>query len=293
MRLSISEGKQQKLEHDFSKLKQTVVDLQNQQMSNNILIYGLPELPRENCRLVVINFFNEVLKISDQDIRSSIHIDVTHRIGPPSQTKPRQMLVKFCDKRSKVHMYEHVKNLKNTPYSISDQLASATREKRIAQVPAFRRLKQEGSACKLVGDKLIKGRTLQDPKFEKHRLPDVHPVKAVLIETFTTAAEVRVFNAYALTCEDVSAAAIALSSLFQEQSVVSANHRVYAYKIGNCSGWDDDGEYGAGSRLYDRLSGAGFDNFFVCVTRVSGGVNLGNKRFDHICNVACDAVGKL
>ncbi|KAJ3389365.1 hypothetical protein HDU84_008814 [Entophlyctis sp. JEL0112] len=55
-------------------------------------------------------------------------------------------------------------------------------------------------------------------------------------------------------------------------------------------GWEDDGEDGAGRRLWVALRDAGACDCIVVVSRWYGGTNLGPVRFEHISNLGVAAV---
>jgi len=68
-----------------------------------------------------------------------------------------------------------------------------------------------------------------------------------------------------------------------------ADHKIMAWKVGQASGFDDDGEKWAGRKVLDLLI-ASEDEGVLCVARWYGGIMLGPARFDHIIHVAADAL---
>jgi hypothetical protein len=68
-----------------------------------------------------------------------------------------------------------------------------------------------------------------------------------------------------------------------------ADHKIMAWKIGQTSGFHDDGEKWAGRKVLDILI-ASEDEGLLCVARWYGGIMLGPARFDHIVHVAADAL---
>eukprot|EP00593_Proboscia_inermis_P002873 CAMPEP_0171297628 /NCGR_PEP_ID=MMETSP0816-20121228/6370_1 /TAXON_ID=420281 /ORGANISM="Proboscia inermis, Strain CCAP1064/1" /LENGTH=237 /DNA_ID=CAMNT_0011772031 /DNA_START=91 /DNA_END=804 /DNA_ORIENTATION=+ len=90
----------------------------------------------------------------------------------------------------------------------------------------------------------------------------------------------------------------ALDKLRSNTKISRATHNMYAYRFTEIikdgeaekkvlkHDNDDDGEDCAGSRMAQLLAMRGDDGVLVVVSRWSGGVKLGPKRFAHITNVA-------
>lgn len=293
LRMSVLEGKNMKLENDFSKLKEVVLDIQSRQMRENILIQGLAETPRENCVHVVKEFFKNSLHIPDGDVK----VDVAHRIGKQTYPRQRQMVVKLIDRGSKITIFKHVKNLKGTTYSVVDQLPNEVRERRIAQVPTWKQLKQEGNSCKFIGDRLTVSGEVKDPEFSKNPLAHATSTNLLPITKFAISEVISdrgsKFRAYATRVTDTESASNALSSLFQEEDVANATHRIYAYSLDPEHGWNDDGEYGSAKKLYNDIKETDHEYYIVCVIRKFGGQYLGKDRFTHISKCALDALDRL
>lgn len=304
MKLAVLEGKHCKLEDDFCKLKMVVTDIQCRQMNENVLLYNIDDTPVENCVNVVTNFFKKQLKIPSTKIQSInnqnglIKIDVAHRNGKFITSRKRSIVVKFVDRTSKLEVFKYVKNLKGTDYSVSDQLPAPVRERRIAQLPLLRSLRADDKKCKLIADKIILEKEgIVDPEFEKGPKLNVIGEGVYELDRFTESDMITdrgsTFKGYATRIEDFSEASIALSSLYQDQCVVKATHRIYCYNIDGQQGWSDDGEFSAGSKLAAEINKTAEDNYFICVTRHYGGTNLGKARFDHIIAAGKDAYARL
>ena len=82
----------------------------------------------------------------------------------------------------------------------------------------------------------------------------------------------------------------ALHALYSDARIARATHNIYAYRLKTPSGhlehYEDDGEWGAGSKLLDLLKANHIEDTLVCVTRWYGGTHLGKARFDFILNCA-------
>ena len=101
----------------------------------------------------------------------------------------------------------------------------------------------------------------------------------------------------------IAAANAVIALMKQESCCASADHNMTAYRIGgNRKGvkvekaYDDDGEAHGGQRLLGALTRANACNVAVVVSRVYGGVNIGKRRFELICETASqllDACGHV
>ena len=72
-----------------------------------------------------------------------------------------------------------------------------------------------------------------------------------------------------------------------------SNHIMMAYVVKDYTGNCDDGEYGASKRLLQLVSGGGFSDTILFVTREYAGTHLGQRCFLHIEKVAKEALDVL
>ena len=75
--------------------------------------------------------------------------------------------------------------------------------------------------------------------------------------------------------------------------IARATHNVWAYRVGNASDNDDDGETAAGGRMAELLAVCGVDGWLCVVTRHYGGIKLGPDRFRHFKNAARELLERV
>ena len=71
-----------------------------------------------------------------------VRVDIEHRIGQ-RKAKPRPLVVSFVTRRGRDIILSHAKNLKSTPYAVTEQLPPSIREQRTAQIPSLIKLRKE------------------------------------------------------------------------------------------------------------------------------------------------------
>ena len=87
-----------------------------------------------------------------------IRIDIALRTEQ-KQTKSRPVIFKFMSHSGRNLALSYAKNLKQSPYAISEHFPPSVREKRLAQIPELIRMRNEAktvkdnSIIKLVADK--------------------------------------------------------------------------------------------------------------------------------------------
>ncbi|CAH1160019.1 unnamed protein product [Phaedon cochleariae] len=101
-------------------VEQKLDSIQQQTKSNNVCIYGVPEMNNENTKDVILENLssNSVINLQERDIISCF------RVGTPSNNKkkPRPIILKFRDPKEKVKLFKNVKNLKNKSIFITEDL---------------------------------------------------------------------------------------------------------------------------------------------------------------------------
>ena len=88
LHLKILTGVVIKQEEEIERLKAQVKTLQNKEVRNNLLVGGLIEAEGENCKQKVLDFFKDIMLISE-------HIEVTqaYRQGPAKPDFTRNIIV--------------------------------------------------------------------------------------------------------------------------------------------------------------------------------------------------------
>ena len=101
------------------------------------------------------------------------------------------------------------------------------------------------------------------------------------------------FQAHLYKIETTTDVQHCLNHIVENKKVAKASHpHIFAYRL-SCgesgavsTGFDDDGESGAGKRLLALLENRDLENTLIAVTRWYGGSHLGGARFRAITNCA-------
>ena len=119
-----SDGIIARLSSRIKSLETKLEDLQIHSMKSNLLFYNIPEKPEEDIYEIMDNFMKQTLKISEELLKNpggEISVDVSHRLGQ-KRGKPRPVFVKFLTQRGCDLVRSFAKELKSTPYALSEHL---------------------------------------------------------------------------------------------------------------------------------------------------------------------------
>jgi translation initiation factor 6 (eIF-6) len=118
------------LQEDLNKLNRRLNKVQNkandnEQYSrrNNLRIYGIAEKQIENCYDEVTKFCNEELGVSIE----RNEIDRAHRVGKPSDTNSRAIIVKLKS-YTKLSIMKNKAKLRGKPLFINEDLTRANQQ---------------------------------------------------------------------------------------------------------------------------------------------------------------------
>ena len=141
------------------------------EMKNNILIRNIPEQKYENAYDVVIDFMHDQLAIpdtlvcTDENPTGFIRLDVAHRISKYQPNSRRPIVAKFDNRNSRDAIFEYVRNLKDTEFSVNEQYPNEIRARQFAQMSKVKHAKEENKKAKFRGDKLFVNGFYSDPEF--------------------------------------------------------------------------------------------------------------------------------
>ena len=175
-----------------------------------------------------------------------------------------------------------------------------------AQIPLLTELRSKavkektGERVKLIKDKLIVNSKINNEVFEKNPLDMMvacgEPVKFDnLVHSEAIIEKGSVFPGHLYPAHTIADATQALRSLAQNDDIAKNDHWIYAYNITGLDGqvkcgYSDDEEWKAGTILMELLKQKGLSEVILIMTRKYGGINLGQKRFELIKNVAVNAI---
>ena len=230
---------------------------------------------------------------------------MVHCIGQRG-TRPRPVVASFTTQQGMCMVMSYSKQLKSTPFSISEQLPPSVHEWRTAQIPQMIKLRNEAQSknvsadIKLVKDKLIVNNKLKSDTFESNPVKYVTPTEDdISFDTIQHSTRIimedSVFQAHFHPIHIQKEAKQVLRALHQNKVVSDSDHVIYAYKYVDLDGqtvqgYSDDGEWNTSCILRDLLQQKGLTEAMLVVTCKYGGYKLGKKRFELIKQVANEAL---
>ena len=306
------EGLTTKMQDQIDIIHKRLLNSEQAITSKNVVMSNVDEVKskaKEDCEQTVKTIMISEMKIPQDriytcgNITGDIKIDSAYRLGKRSRFS-RPLVVKFCDTRSKKIFFSYVQNLKGTKINISDDLPSEMRERRISQIPVMKDLKlKSGRDVKIsmIKDQLIVDGKVRDPQFSRNKLKygqcltQLKPVNEDQYSMCKSTPDGKnSFTAFACEISSQDEACRSHESLFQLAEVAKATHRVYAYALegergSKNYGHDDDAEFGASTKILQKLNSKGIVNYYVCITRSYGG-KMGKARFDTYEELATQAL---
>ena len=120
------------VKHDSSitTIDHKVTNMQTRSMRKNLIISGIKEKSKENCKVVANKFFKDKLKIDEE-----LPIATAHRLGDKSNEE-RPLIVQLTNQADKGKIFQHVKNLKDLEsevgagYFVNEQLPPVKEERK-------------------------------------------------------------------------------------------------------------------------------------------------------------------
>ena len=311
LQLRECEGTIGKLTSTVSTLENKIEALQIYSMKSNLVFHNMPEKEGEDCLVEVLTFMQHHLKIPENVLFSSanpfgdIRVDVAHHVGAKSY-RPRSMIVKFMSYRGRDLVLSYVKNLKQSPYAISEHLLVSVRERRLAQIPLLIEKRNEAknnhtnSRVKMVADKLIVNSNVSTEAFELNPLDTTMPAsEPIPLETLLYSSPVTVkgsiFQGHLYPVHTEGELIQAIRPISQDKQLAKSNHTMYAYNfidpggVNRC-GYFDDGEWRGGSILSSILCENQLSNVVIIITMKFRGVHRGKKCFELIRQMANEAI---
>lgn len=306
-----------------------LLDLTRRGMEQNLIIHGVDdsieandakeETPmytyKERPKYSALEFFRKELDL-DLAIKD---IWKAHRVGPYKKDKVRPLIVKISYAAKDLIM-EHLPKLKgrsnpmtNQKFFVSEQIPEAIVEMKKQTTARLKPLKEANDkkskenkdTIQLVGDKILVNGQVQIPEV-------VTPTPAQLFLNTVEQKEVDMMqNKFVetdveyLKNSEFSAMAVKVHSILEVnrayvaamQRYPATDHIMLGYALkenGNLKmGSADDREFGAGTKIKDRIFHKKARNTAVFVFRKFGGVHLGFQRFAVIEKVADLAIDLL
>ena len=145
-----------KLQNKF--LNRRAESLENYSRKDNLLISGIKETEREDCRAIIKAFLKDTLKISkNADIQGDPGIEIArcHRVGKFEPGKSRPLLICFRHHEDKETVLRQRRHLKDTQYFMNDDLCLESTRRRDSLIPLVKELKKVDPKAHMRGEKLF------------------------------------------------------------------------------------------------------------------------------------------
>ena len=295
-----------KQDKQITELKQKQVEQTSRSMRDNLLLHNVAEKEHENTEALFRKFLSSQLGMKNADF---IKFERVHRVGEAKSEVTRPIVAKFSHYKQRLEvlkrwrMKKGSKDLPKGNPKITAQVPPETLAKRSQSFHIVDKMKKacrEGEKLEVqvksekvyVNKELIKAKVAKpmaedilnfpdDEKKKAHQIP--HQKSRILTERGST------FQGEAYGTKSLNEVRLAYKAALQDPAKARATHNIMVYKVGPESGWEDDGEFGAGRFLHKWIEEAKLDNICVIVTRQYGGDRLGTKRFELIKDAAKEA----
>ena len=287
--------------------------------ANELLIGGIFEFKKQDCREAAMKFFKEKLKLTfkDKDVLAAKRIGGRKRLVIDDSTAPdgSGKRIIFCPRHMVVRCSPHFRNTvwenrtllagQTDPkggykFFIANYLPDAFKAANEKFRDELKRLQDENDkkpvnkrvSVRIVGTELHVG---NQPKY----YPVHPPTPLEVIQTaikygpwyntidFCVSKPLKMmgstFHGYALRVQQVETIPLAYCKVRTLQP--RARHIMCAYKVGTEEGSCDDEEYFGDLHMLKCLKKANLDNVVVFISRICGPKQLGKKRFQVIRTV--------
>ncbi len=134
-------------------MQHEVTDLKCGSMRDNLLFFKIPEEKDEQCEKKILDFMESKLRI--ENASRDIKLHRVHRIGRYNSAKIRPIVAKFAYYPDREQVRKASKELKGTPYGISEQYPREVMETRQKLIPIMKKVREENKEAYLRVDKLF------------------------------------------------------------------------------------------------------------------------------------------
>ena len=299
-------GAMDRQQREIDELNARIETLEVHKVRANMLIKGVQEVEKENCKEVVQNFIKSNLKIN-----TAIPVSKAYRVG---KGKNRAMLVTLTNPGDKGLIYSNAKNLQGKvnhlqkAYKLDDQLPLRLSEQRQKHRDTVWRNKTTTVAYQLEMS-FKRGKLIIN---NKEYCSQIYKPKASLLLSLK---DIEILELNSLEVKDGMAVEegtskfrgyvadaknfVDVNSVYEYVKFhnMDARHIICACLLGSErtvqeEEYEDDNEHGAGRRLLAYMKEAELFNRVICVTRHYDGTHIGPKRFDCILEAARHAVNQ-
>lgn len=313
MNVNWLKGTAERQHKQIASTQHRVTDLTARSMDHNFTISGLIETKAENCKMVVMDFFRDLMALRfDQD-----DVKVAHRLGYRSQhqRRPRLMVVKVSSKLKDL-IIPNTNRLKNKTnnnglaYFVNLQVPEAIAAERKAIQYEIKRIKDYNELVGAEGRKkqftVANKKLYVDEKLHEQMVLPPRP-----LEIFASASDQEKMDkidfAVSRPKTENKSQFIGLATKVENEEQVqlayrkvrqmypSYDHVMLGYRIrpNESEGYQDDGEHAAGMKIHAKITDMRCHGVAVFVVRNFGGIHIGSLRFDCISSVTESALERL
>ena len=282
----------QKNSEELDHMRQRMDRLEADKKKYNILIFGIEEKESEDLTKLIQDFFLLKMEISD-----TITLSNVFRRGTG---KARPIVVQLAKLADKGKIYKHAKNLKGKTnsnersYQVRDNLPENAREEDKKHRDIMNRFKNN-TAIKIKRSLKQRQLLINNSVYKnKAKLPSDMQMLSMTKEERNEVQQCSLFSADKYLERDSTFLTYAANvATHQQIRAIQCHLRlkhpectciVTAFKIGgehpDCADYDDNGEYGAGTRLFQLINQHKLENAAVFVVRYHSGANLGPRHFE-------------
>ena len=151
-------GRLLRAEAVFTRQQQEITDLKCRSMRDNLIIKTsgekYKELKNENTDTTVRKFLREELRIPDTE---GIQINSSHRMGQATAAYNRMLIARLPKRRDHTKVFDNVKALQGTTFSISKQVPAEIDERRQFAWAEYKEAKSEKKPARFDGGTLVVG----------------------------------------------------------------------------------------------------------------------------------------
>lgn len=288
-------------------LKSKITEMQQREMSSNLVITGIIETKDEKPLQSFNNFVQNELQLQEL-----IPANKAFRVGSGTA---RPLIVELRHPESKRKIFGNASNLKGKsnskgkPFFVSDHLPEELNEHRQHMNELFAENKKK-PADKKQNMLMQRGNLLiDDESYEKAIIApsaaEILDPSAPLVETIDQLDIIKGidgvrgksrFVSYAVAvqdCADINAAYLKLKSEFTQATHISCAFRLPGFQTHINQDYYDDGEWGCGRTMLKVLKKEQILNIAVFLIRFYGGKHLGTARFDVFREFTSEAINQL
>ena len=295
---SMLQGRMTRMEKEMKLLQATTTELQCRSMRDNLVFWKIPEKEDEwpdHTENILREQLVSELGMKKDEVEK-LGIDRCHRMGRKGK-RPRPIVAKFNPYQHKMRILEAAKKSgRESRISVSEQFPPQVIEERRKLYPVVKEKREKGHKARLAVNKLIvDGKEYQPPQTTDINLDAMEEARKITPKKTARYTENgSTFQGHATKISSFDQVKPALYNIYKDSATAGATHNIWAARLKNGMEYveqqEDDGEYGAASRVLQAMRNRNIHGAFVAVTRWHRGGPLSPRRLDLIQETADKAI---